>query len=493
MVGVISILVRTLFVKYLPLEFLGYEGLFGNIFAVLSLADLGINTLITYRLYPAFAERNEDEISRLMAIYKYIFRIIGFVVLLLGLLLIPSLRFLIKDNSLDWKYIYIVYIMQLSTVLCTYFLAYKRVLFEVDQVGYKCVQIEMACSFIGNLVRAAVIFLFKNYILYLLVNILSNIITNCIIAFRADKEYAYTNKKIQITKDELKNSGFGKDIKNNIAQKIAGIIYGSTDNILISAFLGIKIVGKVGNYSIITGYVSTILEKILEPFQASIGNLVYSSDLKKGTDLFRMFELLGFLLADFVVISYLNLLNPLVELWLGTEFILGESYVIAFALNAYIKWNHQFLAYYRYSFGKYELDKNYILAGAALNIISSIWLARYWGLAGIMAGTAVGHMGFWVGRVRVIYSEYLDEKVCNYILRQIRNTVVLLMNIVIMRLVCHNITSGWNGLVMKMLMCFMVPNLINFIIFYGTNEMKMIIEYIHVLVDILKTALSQNK
>ena len=38
-IAVISLLVRRCFVKFLSIDLLGYEGLFGNIFAIFSLAD----------------------------------------------------------------------------------------------------------------------------------------------------------------------------------------------------------------------------------------------------------------------------------------------------------------------------------------------------------------------------------------------------------------------------------------------------------------------
>lgn len=46
--GLIS---RKAFVYFLSIELLGYEGLFANIFSILSLAELGVSSVITYSLY----------------------------------------------------------------------------------------------------------------------------------------------------------------------------------------------------------------------------------------------------------------------------------------------------------------------------------------------------------------------------------------------------------------------------------------------------------
>lgn len=486
MLGVTTIFVRKLFVQYLPLEFLGYEGLFGNIFSLFSLADLGIGTLIMYRLYPAFASRDKEKIAKLINMYKYVLRIVGFAVLLIGSALIPFLHFIIKDNSLDWQYIYFVYMMRLVTTLCTYFLAYKRLLYTVDQCEYKCVRIDTICTFIAQIVNIAVILLFKNYILYLFINVLSSVISNCIVAIRARKEYNYVNRRVKVCKKEFMQEGFGKDMKNYLVQKLAGLIYGSTDNIIISSVLGIKSVALLDNYSLATGYINTVLNKIMNPFQASIAHFVHSEDTNRSEELFRMFDLVGFMLASFICVSYYILLNPLMEIWLGVDYVVEFSYVVVFVLNQYIAWNHKFLTYYRYSFGKYELDRNYILAGAILNVVISVLLAKTMGFAGIMFGTAVGNMGFWIGRVKVVYSEYLKENIKFYVFRQIQNFVLLILELFLMQFICYYIPSDILGFAIKLCLCLIVPNFINLVVFYKTREMQMALKYIRNISGIVK-------
>lgn len=486
MLGVTTIFVRKLFVQYLPLEFLGYEGLFGNIFSLFSLADLGIGTLITYRLYPAFASGDKEKIAKLINLYKYVLRIVGFAVLFIGSALVPFLHFIIRDNSLDWQYIYFVYMMRLVTTLCTYFLAYKRLLYTVDQCEYKCVRIDTICTFIAQIVNIAVILLLKNYILYLFVNVLSSIISNCIVAIKARKEYSYINRRVKVCRKELIQEGFWKDMKNYLIQKLSGLIYGSTDNIIISCVLGIKSVALLENYSLATGYINTVFNKIINPFQASIANFVHSKDTNRNEELFRMFDMVGFMLAAFICVSYYILLNPLMEIWIGINYVVEFSYVVAFVLNQYIAWNHKFLTYYRYSFGKYELDRNYILAGAILNVVISVLLAKTMGFAGIMLGTAIGNMGFWIGRVKVVYSEYLKENVKFYVFRQIRNFALLILELFLMQVVCYYIQSGILGFAIKLCLCLIVPNFINLVVFYKTREMKMALEYIKNISSIVK-------
>ena len=109
LVFVFGILVRKLFIQNLDFSNLGYEGLFGNIFSLLAVSDLGIGSLLTYRLYAALAQEDAAEVRRLMAMFKKLYAIIAAGMFVLGLCIMPFLRYLIKDEITDWGYVYFLY------------------------------------------------------------------------------------------------------------------------------------------------------------------------------------------------------------------------------------------------------------------------------------------------------------------------------------------------------------------------------------------------
>ena len=76
---------RRFFVLYLSLEFLGIESLFGNLFTLFNVSELGISLIICYQLYKAFANDDKDEINKLMSIYKVFYFIIGTFILLFAI------------------------------------------------------------------------------------------------------------------------------------------------------------------------------------------------------------------------------------------------------------------------------------------------------------------------------------------------------------------------------------------------------------------------
>lgn len=474
----LALTLRKFFLIYLPTEYLGYEGLFSDIFAILGVADLGINGIIMYKMYPAIAANDENTLAKLMSVYKVLYRIVGCAIAVIGIILVPFLKLIIRDNTLNWSYVYLVYALQLVVSLCGYFLAYKRVILVAAMREAVAVKLETICSLCSNLVKIAVILLTKNYILYILVGVLNNVVMNALVARKAGKEYPYIRKGIKITKADIKELGIGHDLKNNVVQKLSTAIYGGTDSILISAILGITKVGLLTNYSLISGYVSNLFTKLLNPFQASIGNFVHSKDQSRKQEMFDMFDRLSFFMASFVATAFFCLYEPFIEVLFGTEYLLGTMYVLMFSINQYIAYNHKFLYFYRASFGKFELDKWYALAAAVLNVVCSIVFAKWMGIAGIILGTIIGHMGFWIGRVKVVYSEYLTTSVLRYIARQLLNLIIYAVEMLGCGWLSSKLPVSVPGILLRVLLVLLIPNVMNFLIFFKTRDMKMIFEYL---------------
>ncbi|MEG2929476.1 MAG: hypothetical protein RR846_07975, partial [Oscillospiraceae bacterium] len=300
LVGFIS---RKLFLQNLSLDFLGYEGLFANVFSLFSLAEMGTGSVIIYGLYEAVAKDKKDEIAKLMQIYKKMYSIIGLIVLVLGVVTSYFIPLMLKGNDYDIKIVTMIYFLQLVSVLCTYFLAYKRMIFIAEQRQHTCIKIDTLIDITTKIIRIFVIVKTKNYIMYQLVYIVGLIVSNLIIGRKYDKEYAYIKNK-KVTWQDFKALNFFHDIKNAVATQIAGTVHGATDNIIISSMLGIANVGFVSNYLFVTSNVNSVIIKICSPIGASIANQVRSEEPETAKRMFRMFTWISFIIASFVSISY---------------------------------------------------------------------------------------------------------------------------------------------------------------------------------------------
>ena len=69
-VNLLKFIVRMVFVKTLPIEYLGVKGLFSNILVMLSFAELGIGPAIVYSLYKPLAYGDRETVKSIMRLFK---------------------------------------------------------------------------------------------------------------------------------------------------------------------------------------------------------------------------------------------------------------------------------------------------------------------------------------------------------------------------------------------------------------------------------------
>lgn len=450
--AVLGILIRQAFTRHLPIELLGLEGLFTNVIALLSIAELGISTVVSYGLYREIATKNEDEVNMLMSIYRYIYLIIGTLVALIGVILFFFLPWIVRDNSIDWYYVQFVYVVQICTVLSTYFLAYRRTLFTADQKDYICVRIDLVCSFAANLIKFAAIIVWESYTMYALSALGFNILANLIISHRLGREYPFLHT-VRVTIQDLRQRKFFVDIKNFLIHKLSYLVYFGTDSIIISSFLGLRTAGLVANYVLLCDGVYKLLYKMLQGIIPSVANLVYTDDREKTYRVYRMLDFGYFLMGGYIACIYFIVLQPFVALFFGAEFLLNDAYVMALAVNVFLGMQFENAYNFRSTHGVFENDRGYMVLSAVTNLILSMILVQHLGVVGVMIGTIAG-LGFIVyGRVQFVFRVIFQRSMKAYLWKHAWWSIVVLLEILLIDQILSApfFSSTYTGLLIKCL------------------------------------------
>ena len=450
--AVLGILIRQAFTRHLPIELLGLEGLFTNVIALLSIAELGISTVVSYGLYREIATKNEDEVNMLMSIYRYIYLIIGTLVALIGIILFFFLPWIVRDNSIDWHYVQFVYVIQICTVLSTYFLAYPRTLFTADQKDYICVRLALVCSFAANLIKFAAIIVWESYTMYALSALGFNILANLIISHRLGREYPFLHT-VRVTIQDLRQRKFFVDIKNFLIHKLSYLVYFGTDSIIISSFLGLRTAGLVANYVLLCDGVYKLLYKMLQGIIPSVANLVYTDDREKIYRVYRMLDFGYFLMGGYIACIYFIVLQPFVALFFGAEFLLNDAYVMALAVNVFLGMQFENAYNFRSTYGVFENDRVYMILSAVTNLILSVILVQHLGVVGVMIGTIAG-LGFIVyGRVQFVFRVIFQRSMKAYLWKHAWWSIVVLLEILLIDQILSApfFSSTYTGLLIKCL------------------------------------------
>jgi O-antigen/teichoic acid export membrane protein len=239
---------------------------------MLSLVELGIGAAIIFSLYKPLAENNIKKVRALMQLYKKSYNVIGLVIALLGICITPFLSFLIKEvpNVQNLNLIFILFVINSAI---SYFFAYKRNLIIADQHRYIATIYRYTFYSILNIFQIVFLYITKNYIIFLVLQITSTLLENICIAERADKMYPFLKEKGHEKLDNITMREIKKNTSAMILHKIGGVIVNSTDNILISMKVGIAWTGLYSNYQLIINALNTVIEQFFTAITASIGNL----------------------------------------------------------------------------------------------------------------------------------------------------------------------------------------------------------------------------
>ena len=478
LIALLSLVTRRLFLDSLSVDYLGYDGLFTSIFSFLTLSEMGIAGIITYHMYSEIAADNKEQICKLLYMYKQIYKIVGLFVLAAGTIVSFFLPVILKDNKDSWGFIYTIYFLQLLATLCTYFLAYRRILFITHQKIYFCTMVDTIVTIVSTFLKMAVLVWMKDYIVYLIIGILANIISNLIIAWRSRISFPEI-VKTKVTKEDFKKLNLWYDVKNMMATKIAGTIYGSSDSIIMTMFLGVGAVGLVNNYQMISAKIQEFILSIFKALQASIGNMVYDKDKDKGISFFYALDLMGFYLGLTAAVGMIVVGQDFILVWLkNKELQLPMLFLVMLSLNVFIAICNNPMNYFRNTLGHFESDRNYMIAAAIVNVVITLLLISPMGVTGVMIGTVAGHLLIFMGRTVVVYKHYVKKSPVEYYVRFLIRTALMIVSAWITLLAVSSVGGGILGLLIKGIASVIASTLVFCIYSFKREEFKVILSYI---------------
>ena len=169
------------------------------------------------------------------------------------------------------------------------------------------------------------------------------------------------------------------------------------------------------NYYLLINAITQIVGQLLNAFTSSVGNLIALEDTKKSKKVFN--ELFYFVIAIYNVlcISLYLLFNDFINLWLGKDYLLSQVVVLTIVAHFFVN-GAQFAGFtFRNASGNFKYFKYAPLLAAIINIVSSIILAKYIGLAGIFLGTIIARVttSTWIDPY-IVYKHIFKERVSEY-------------------------------------------------------------------------------
>lgn len=407
---ILSFIVRTVFIKCLSNDYLSINGLFSNIINTLSFIELGFGTALIYMLYKPVAEANVEKIKTITKYYKKVFTIIGILMFVIGLSIIPILKYIIKDPPMIDENLNIIYIVFLINTCFSYFFSHKMAVINAHQQNYKIIICNQIAKTVQCIMQILVLVMLRNYMLYLGIQFICTIFNYILINIQANKMYPYLKDKNVIDMEENDKKEIKNKVKSLILYRLEPTLLNNSDNIIISSFLGVSFVGIYSNYYLITNYLYLFINQITNSLETSIGNLNATSDKKNKEETFYKVLFLCFFIYGITCVLLMGLINDFINIWIGKEYLFSNFVVFTIILSIYINGVHFPCYSFRTTSGLFEKTKLVPLIEVIINIVISIILAKYMGVAGVFLGTSLSKLltFFWTDP-KLLYENMFEK------------------------------------------------------------------------------------
>jgi O-antigen/teichoic acid export membrane protein len=486
---------RKVFIDSLGAGYLGVNGLLTNVLSIMALVEGGIGISIVYNLYKPLAEDDRNKIIALVQLYKKAYGILAIIILIISIILFPFLGRLMKDGS-SISHLSIIYFLFVAKNMISYLNAHKWSLINADQRGYVLARTSLIFQVATIVARIIILLVTKNYILYLSIELFFYALQSIINGRIVNKRYSYIKTKEKYTIDLEVKENLVKNVKAMFLHNIGGYLVFGTDNILISAFLSIATVGIYSNYTMITQQLSALVKPILGGIGASVGNLIATESSEKNYSIFKVSFLVNFWIYSFCVIFLYNLLEPFISWWLGKQYLLGNLTFIFILINFYLDGMRTAISTFKNKAGLFTQDKYAPVIEGLINLISSIILVKHYGIAGIFMGTTISTIAtvLWT-QPCIVYKNIFKKSVSSYFIKYGYYFCLTILGCLVTTSICNALVIGnsFISLMIRGIICLIVPNIIYVLVFYKTEELQYIKSSLNFVVSGLIVKFKKDK
>lgn len=468
----LSFISRTVFITILGIEYLGVNGLFTNILAMLTLAEAGLGVSIMYSLYKPVAENDQHRINVLMNFYRNAYMVIAAVVLLLGLSFMPFLDLIIRDAHVE--NIHIIYLIFLLNTVAPYFYVHKNSFLNVAQKGYIVTGIYSISSIISVCIKIGILHYTQDYILYLVIDSVITILNSIILAIIVNRMYPFLKDKVKGKLDSETKDSITKNVKAIVLQNLGNFFIFGTDNIIISSFVSVAAVGLYSNYNMLIEICRTFINQVFNNIYHSVGNLVASESKEKVFFIYKVYRLVNFWLYSFFTIFLAIMLEPFITVWLGSDFLLDNSLILILMFIFYERGMRNSITTVKTTAGIFHEDRFAPIIQAIINLGVSIILVKNIGITGVFIGTLISQISvpFWTTPY-LVYKKVFRMNVASYYFQYLLYLLIVITTYFVTNVISSFINiENYISLIAQGIICFIVPNVLFVLIFRTTHEFK---------------------
>lgn len=352
---------------------------------IISFLELGVGAVIQSALYKPLADKDTDQISKVIVSGQRFFTKLAIILLVYVAFLMGIYPFIANQN---FSFLYtatLIGVISISSFAQYYFGIVNRLLLTADQKGYISYNAQTFTLLLNTVACFVLIKLGAPIHIVKLTTSLIYVIRPLILMIYVKRNYQI-NWKIQYNEEPIKQKW------NGVAQHIAAVVLDGTDNVVLTIFAGLRDVSVYSVYNLVVAGVKQLLLSTTNGIQSLMGELWAKQELASLRKFFGWVEWMLHTGTIFVFGVTSVLIVPFVKVY--TNGITDINYIqplfamLLVAANAghclRLPYNIMILAGGHYK----QTQSNYVIA-AIINIGVSILAVRKWGLVGVAVGTVI--------------------------------------------------------------------------------------------------------
>ena len=390
---------RKVFLDCLGAEVLGVNTTLGNILSFLNLTELGIGIAMATSLYKPIQANDQVAINEILTVQGVLYRRIAILLCVLSVPILIAMPWIFPSTQCGLPYVYLAYVVFLGSSLAGYLWNYRQVLIGADQKNYKLM------PWIHG-VRYTKIFLQIFFLLFtslgiwawIVLELVGSMLSVFVINWVLHKEYPWMCSVKTPTKELLlKYHVLIVKTKQIFIHKIGLFILEQTAPLIIYALVSLTMVTYYGNYMVLIGYTTTLMNVIFEGMGASIGNLVAENNKRHTLEVFWELFTSRFWVSSLACFGLYLFMAPFITIWIGEKYVLGDMTLIFMLVTMFLRLTRSVTDSFNHAYQLFGDVWAPVVEGV-INLGCSFWLGSLWGLNGILAGISLSMLAtglFW--------------------------------------------------------------------------------------------------
>lgn len=382
------VFVRRVLIQTCGNEANGLNSLYLSIISLLAVAELGSGAAITFCMYKPIVEGDHDKVSALFQLFRRMYLIVGGIIFAGGIAVMPFLKFLANDYAQLDINLHSTFFVMLCSVVLSYFFGAKTALINAHKNNYITTAISSCGILLQYGLQIVVLITTHSFLGYLLCRVVAVLLQWLLTELYARKSYnAIIAQKSELDRDTRLE--VTRNIKAMFIHKIGGLLVNTMDSVVISACIGVVILGAYSNYTTIMSSMTGIIEIGFSALTSIWGHMFVQKSKQTSKEYCEVFHLINCLIGMVFYLGYYAIVDNLVAILFSSNLQIERTVSMAITFNGFVQFMRRNTLVFRDATGTFYYDRWKPLVEGGINILLSVVLVKSVGLIGAITATII--------------------------------------------------------------------------------------------------------